>query len=1112
MVLELKWNSSRDWAAWGDMAEDTNSWLEQLGLGRYAALFAEQEITLDALWHLTEGDLKEMGLPIGPRRIVSAAIASRSAPAGIGGRLPGEVPPVEPERRQLTVMFCDLVGSTALSQRLDPEDLRDLLSRFQDAVAEAVKAYGGYVARHLGDGVLSYFGWPLANENQSESAVWAGLDAVTAVSRLTASDGSVQSARIGIASGLVIVGDIVGELSRDPESVTGETPNLAARLQALALPGEVMIDSSTRSLVADVFAFEDHGRHELKGFAEPVPAWKVIGEGSAENRFEAVHADRLAPFVGRSHELGLVRERWEIAREGEGQVVLFCGEPGMGKSRFIEAFGKLIADEPFTRLSYQCSPHHRNRDLFPAIQQIRRTAGIDPADDNAQRLDKLETLFGAPVDGDATTLQLFASLLSIPFEDRYGELKLSPQQQREQTIEALVSRIIRLSDDKPVLFLLEDAHWIDPTTEMLVSETMQRIANQAVLGLVTYRPSYEPPWPGLANQSKLFLNRLSKSQSEQIVRAVGGKQIPEAAAREIVERSDGIPLFVEELTKSLVESGDFADIPGSLQVLLIARIDRLGDAKKVLQLASVIGRPFDKAFIRAVGDYDAATLDDAMDAMLDAGLLVRTLRQSRAMYRFKHALIQDVAYETLLRGRRRDYHGRVAEVLLRDTTPETIEDPELVAYHLSHARQFERSTQYWLIAGRSAGQRSAHREAIANLERGLEDLSQLPASPSRDQQEFEIRTVLGASLLSLDGWSAPRVADNYERARALCENSGDTGKLFIALRGQANVFFLNGRVDKAYGLVTRLVEIAEEREETALMLDAYRSAGMCKLFSGTFAEARDRLLTANGLYDRDEHHALAYVYGTDPAVLGTVSLGWANWFLGDPAEARSNCAAALALAEELEHPFSLAYAHCLSASLHQFRRSPQTVAKHASAAAGIAAEHGYTYWRSWAEIMHGWADAAIGDVDAGIKRLTDGHGLYESTGARQISPYVMTLLAEMHGWDGAPEQGLAVLRPVIDADRRSDVDFFLAESLRLAGQLSAACGHAEAAGHFDRAIDLARKQGATMLEIRALVSAIDAGMTGSGAVARLNTLLAGSDPASDEPDLAEARRVVGAAG
>lgn len=1089
------------------MAEDTNHWLEQLGLGRYAALFAEQEITFDALWHLTEGDLKELGLPIGPRRIVSAAIANRAASRGPD---PHDTPSAEPERRQLTVMFCDMVGSTALSQRLDPEDLREVLSRFQDAVAEPVNAYGGYVARHLGDGVLSYFGWPIANENQSESAVWAGLDAVKAVARLTASDGTTLSARIGIASGVVVVGDIVGELSRDPESVTGETPNLAARLQALATPGEVIIDSGTRSMVADVFACEDYGLHDLKGFADPVPVWKVVGEGSAENRFEAVRTDRLAPFVGRSHELGLVRERWEIARQGEGQVILFCGEPGMGKSRFVEAFSKLIGDEQLTRLNYQCSPHHQNRDLYPAIQQIRRSAGISPTEDTAHSLDKLEAHFGYSGGSDVTNLQLFAALLSIPYEDRYGELKLSPQQQRERTIEALVNRLVALSAEKPVLFLLEDAHWIDPTTEMLVSEAMQRVGDSAVLCLITYRPSYDPPWPNLANQSKLFLNRLSKSQSEQIVRAVGGKQIPDDAAREIVERSDGIPLFVEELTKSLVESGDFHDIPGSLQVLLSARIDRLGEAKKVLQLASVIGRAFDRTFIQEVGNYDDEALDACLDAMLDAGLLVRTLRESRILYRFKHALIQDVAYETLLRGRRRDYHGRVADVLLRNKTQETIDYPELIAYHLSHAKRFEQSTQYWLVAGRSAGQRSAHREAIATLERGLEDLAELAASAPRDQQEFEIRTALGASLLSLEGWSAPRVADNYERARALCENSGDTGNLFIALRGQANVFFLNGRVGKAHGLVKRLIEIAEEREETALMLDAYRSAGMCDLFSGRFAEARSRLMTANALYDRDEHHALAFVYGTDPAVLGTVTLGWANWFLGSTAEARRDCAAALALAADLEHPFSLAYAHCLSASLHQFRRKPETVMEHAVAATDLAAEHDYTYWRSWAEIMRGWAEAVMGNAAAGIERLQDGHRIYESTGAKQITPYVMTLLAEMHGWNGAPEKGLEVLEPVIEQESRSDVNFFLAESLRLAGRLTLRCGRPDAAGYFGESIDLARQQDAVMLEIRGLTTAIDSGLAAPGAHERLEALSAGGGVEPDEPDVAEASRVLGA--
>ena len=1097
------------------MADETNSWLEDLGLGRYAAVFAEQEITLDALWHLTDDDLKELGLPLGPRRIVSAAIADhlnadqRPSPPVAASPAPAVV--VEPERRQLTVMFCDLVGSTVLAQRLDPEDYRDVLRQFHDAVTEAIATYNGYIAQYLGDGVLAYFGWPQASENQAESAVWAGLSAIRAIEDLTAGDGVKLEARIGIASGLVIVGDLVGEMSRDPQTVTGETPNLAARLQALASPGEVVIDTGTRAHVAAVFALEDYGLHDLKGFFDPVPVWKVVGEGSAENRFEAVHADSMAPFVGRNHELGLVRERWDIAKSGEGQVVLFSGEPGMGKSRFLEAFRKLIAGEQFIRMSYQCSPHHQSSALFPAIQQLRRIAGMTQQDSTDERLDKLEAMLGGYSNETAETLQLFASLLSLPAADRYGELKMSPQQLRERTIDALVSQLIETSRDQPVLFILEDAHWIDPTTEMLVSEAMQRIGDAAVLMLVTYRPSYEPPWPSLANQAKLFLNRLSRGQSEQIVEAIGGDRIPAAAAAEIVARSDGIPLFVEELAKSLIESGDFDDIPGSLQVLLVSRIDRLGDAKKVLQVASVIGRPFDLEFIQAVGDYQDAELEEAIAAIIDAGLVVRTTRELRTIFRFKHALIQDVAYKTLLRSRRREYHGKVAEILLRDGTGDEVDDPELVAWHLSMAKLLLQSTEYWLRAGRRAGQKSAHLEAIANLEKGLRDLSELPESSERDQREFDIRTVLGASLLSLEGWSAPKVAQNYARARELSENSGDVGNLFIALRGQANVFFLNGRIGKAFHVVRRLVDIAEEREETALMLDAYRSAGMCELFSGAFEQARDKLHQANGLYDRDEHHSLAYVYGTDPAVLGKVCLAWAHWFLGATDEADREAEEAITLALELKHPFSLAYAHCLSASLHQFRRQPEAVIEHAEAASAIAVEHDYTYWQGWAGIMHGWAEASLGEPGAGIERLKESYRIYKSTGAKQIVPYILTLLAEMQGWAGSPRDGLRALTSVLDPAGKNDVRFFRAESLRIAAELSHQGEFDKIGDYLDEAVAQARKQGAVMLELRALTSALRAGRATPEQVERLRVLLEGMAE-GDDPDRKDAREALEAAG
>ena len=1105
----------------GDMVDETNSWLEELGLQRYAAAFAEQEITLDALWHLTDDDLKELGLPLGPRRIVSAAIADHRNAVSSPPQPPPAAPPTvampsatvvaEPERRHLTVMFCDLVGSTGLAQEFDPEDFRDILGQFHDAVTEAVEAYNGYIAQYLGDGVLAYFGWPQANENQAECAVWAGLDAIRAIENVTIGGGLKLEARIGIASGLVIVGDLVGELSRDPQTVTGETPNLAARLQGLAAPGEVVIDSGTRAQVADVFALEDYGLHDLKGFFDPVPIWRVAGEGSAENRFEAVHADRLAPFVGRNHELGLVRERWDIAKAGEGQAVLFSGEPGMGKSRFVEAFRKQIAGEPFVRMSYQCSPHHQSSALFPAIQHLRRIAGFAQHDSQEQRFDKLEAMLGGRNRETAETLQLFASMLSLPAADRYGELKMSPQQLRERTIEALVAQLIATSRDQPVLFILEDAHWIDPTTEMLVSEAIQQIGDAAVLMLITYRPSYEPPWPSLANQAKLFLNRLSRIQSEQIVQAIGENRIPAAAASEIVARSDGIPLFVEELAKSLIESGDFDDIPGSLQVLLVARIDRLGDAKKVLQVASVIGRPFDLEFIQAVGGFEDAELEEAIAAIIDAGLLVKTVRQLRTIFRFKHALIQEVAYNTLLRSRRREHHGKVAEILLRDAGKEEADDAELVAWHLSKAKLLQQSTEYWLLAGRRAGQKSAHVEAIANLENGLKDLAELPASPFRDEREFDIRTVLGASLLSLEGWSAPKVAQNYERARELSESSGNVGNLFIALRGQANVHFLNGRIGKAYHVVKRLVDIAEEREESALMLDAYRSAGMCKLFSGAFAEARDKLRDANRLYDRDTHHSLAYVYGTDPAVLGKVSLAWAHWFLGDSEDAVTEAEEAIGLARELDHPFSLAYAHCLSASLHQFRRQPQTVVEHAEAASAIAAEHDYTYWQGWAGIMQGWAEASLGEPGAGIERLKDSYRIYKSTGAKQIVPYILTLLAEMQGWAGSPRDGLRALTSVVSPTGKNDVRFFRAESLRIAGELSRQGKIDKMAGYFEEAVEQARTQGAVMLELRALTASLRAGHADPDLIERVRALIAQAGDGG-EPDHEDARRAIEAAG
>jgi class 3 adenylate cyclase/tetratricopeptide (TPR) repeat protein len=1106
------------------MGRDIEEWLEGLNLGQYAQVFAENHVDHALLLELSEDDLEALGITsLGHRKRLLKEIAALKSGASSESRRalapPASASPyiaADAERRQLTVLFCDLVGSTELSHRLDPEDLRDVLRRYQDTVARAMTRYGGYVARYVGDGVLVYFGWPVAHEDQAERAIRGGLHAVKAVESLIFFGGLRLNARVGIATGQVVVGDIVGDAGRDSEAVTGETPNLAARLQSEAEPGQVVIDSGTRGLIGTAFELTDLGGRDLRGFSHPVPAWRVVGEGKAESRFAAAHAGHLTPFIGRQDELNLVRERWALAKGAEGQAVLLAGEAGIGKSRMVQALSDAIGDEHHISLRYQCSPYHTNSAFYPIIQRLERAAGFTTGDDTESRLDKLEALLEQYSNDIATDAHLYTELLSLPGEGRYGALELTPQQQRDRTIEALINQLIALSRQCPILMLLEDTHWIDPTTEALVGEVMKRIAKAPVLMVITYRPDYTPPWTGLPNLTMIALRRLSSSDGAQIIQSMGGDTLAAGVVSEIINRAGGVPLFVEELTKTLLESGDHtAEIPQSLQASLIARLDRLGEAGKVVPLAATLGRSFHYRLIRSVSTLGEAQLNWALAAMTAAGLLYRRGTPPEATYTFKHALIQDAAYETLLRSRRQQYHGRVAEVLLQHFPEQAAAEPELVARHLSLASLPEKAVEFWLLAGQRAGKRSAHLEAIAALEQGLQELEKIPQSRSRDDHEFNLCIALGASLLTVKGWSAPDVEATYERAHELSVTAGDVQKLFDALRGLTNVLFLKGEISHARLLADQQLAIAQRQNDKALLLGGYRSVGMCSFFVGEFEEAWENLQRANSIYDPSLHHAQAFVYGTDPGVICLSVGGWANWFLGDFAAARREVQAALSLAEEVRHPFSLAYARGLAASLYQVCRNPEAVGEHAEAAIAIAEEHHYPYWLGWATVMQGWAQSALGNPDRGIEVLRRGLATYESTGAQQIKPYILTLLAEMFGWAGLPEKGIETLTGAFGPGNKTDVCFYEAEALRIQGELLRQSHAGDGRAFFERALKLARRQRARALELRAAVSAGRAWRErGERNPARdlIADLYGSFDAGLSDPDLLDARELLATLG
>ena len=810
-------------------------WLKKLGMSEYAERFAENRIDFSILPDLTDQDLIDLGIVLGDRRKMLRAIANleateKSTPA-VTVATPASAAPVElhdtAERRQVTVMFSDLVGSTALSARMDPEDLREVISAYQKCVAETVGRFGGFVAKYMGDGVLVYFGFPQAHEDDAERAVRAGLELVAAVGVLK-THAALQT-RVGIATGLVVVGDLIGSGASQEQAIVGETPNLAARLQGVAEPNRVIIAESTRKLLGNLFELEDLGARDLKGIAGPARAWAALRPASVEGRFEAMHASGLTDLVGREEELELLLRRWSKAKSGEGQMVLLSGEAGIGKSRLTAALLKHLAAEPHTRLRYFCSPQYTDSALYPFIGQMERAAGFARDDASQARLDKLDALL-APSSPSAEDVALVAEMLSLPNDGRYPVLYLTPPQRRQKTLEGYVLQVGAFARQNPVLMIFEDAHWADPTSLELLGRIVDRITPLRVLLIITFRPEFEAPWIGRPYVTALTINRLAQREVDAVIDGVvGNRFIPANIRQDIIERTDGIPLFVEEMTKAVLEAEGEAEravsvvpsptlaVPASLHASLMARLDRLGPAKEIAQIGAAIGREFSHALLAAVARKSEAELELALGHLIEAGLLSGQGVPPNATYLFKHALVQDAAYGTLLREPRRALHARIAETLEFQFTDLVETRPELLARHFTEAGLIGKAAGLWGKAGQRSLERSALIEAVAQFTRALDQLASLPGTPALRRDQIRRQVGLANALYHTKGFAETRAA--FDQARVMIEHAEGLGEqiedpllLYSVLYGFFIAKFMNFDGDAACALARQFLALAEQQK------------------------------------------------------------------------------------------------------------------------------------------------------------------------------------------------------------------------------------------------------------------------------------------------------------
>jgi len=1061
---------------------DVGAWLRNLGLGQYETTFRENEIDLEVLPDLTDADLEKLGVLMGHRKRLLKAITGLSKPLDAA------------ERRQLTVMFCDLVGSTALAARLDPEDMRGIIGAYHKCCANLIERGGGFVAKYMGDGVLAYFGYPQAHEHDAERAVRTGLAIIEAVPKLDTAAGAPRHVRVGIATGVVVVGDLLGSGEAQERGVVGDTPNLAARLQGIAAPDSVVIAEGTRKLLGDLFELADLGAQDLKGVGGPTRAYAALRSSAQESRFEALHTGGMVPLVGREEESELLLRRWAKAKAGEGQGVLLSGEAGIGKSRLTAAFLERLTGEPHVRMRYFCSPQHTDSALYPIIGHMERAAGLAREDDAKARLDKLDALLAksSTSPDDAT---LLADMLSLPNDGRYPTLELAPQQRRQKTMEALIRQIETIARHSPVLMIFEDAHWADPSSVEVFGRLVDKIDSLRVLLFVTFRPEFAAPWVSRPHVTALTINRLAPREVMALIdRVARNRPLPEKIRQDIIERADGIPLFVEEMTKAVLEAeseGAAAQtiaaipspalaVPASLRASLMARLDRLGSAKAIAQIGAAIGREFSHALLEPVARLPEPELAAAVDRLLQSGLLSRQGAPPHATYLFKHVLVQDAAYGTLLREPRRALHARIAETFEGQFADFAEDRPELLARHFTEAGYIEKAAGLWGKAGQRSLARSALMEAAGQLTRALDQIAALPETAVLRRDEIKLRVALANALMHTKGHAAPdtkaaleQARASIERAEALGEPPEDPLALFSVLYGfwVASCAVFDG--DAVRELASQFMAIAEKQKAIVPLMLAHRIMGRSLIETGRIAKGRAHCDKAIALYDPAAHRPLATRFGQDTRASVLSFRSYAVWSLGYPEAALADADYAIEDAREMGHSATLMFALWGALLTHMLCGNYGAASAQAAELVALADEKGAVLWKAWGMTEQGCILALTGKAADAVHVISSGLNTLQSLRAKLWVPLCLSFLAKAYAELGQFDDGRRCISEAIGVAGTTKQSLFEADINRTAGEialLSPDRDAVKAQTYFERALEIARAQQTRSWELRAAMS------------------------------------------